>query len=50
MSKLKGKTGGCASVASDNSSDNGDVLIVFAGCASDDSLWILDFVCSYSFC
>jgi hypothetical protein len=49
-SKTKGKTDGSASVASDNSYDNGDVLIGFAGCAFDDSLWILDYVCSYHIC
>jgi hypothetical protein len=46
-SKPKGKTDGRASVGSNNSSDNGDVLIAFAGCASNDSLWILDSICSY---
>jgi hypothetical protein len=46
-SKPKGKTDGGASVASDNSSDNGDVLIAFVGCASDDALSILDSACSY---
>jgi hypothetical protein len=50
MSKPKGKTDGSASVASNNSSDNGDVLIAFAGCASDDSLRILDSACSYHVC
>jgi hypothetical protein len=49
-SKSKGKTDGSASVASDNSSDNGDVLIAFAGCASNDSLWKLDSACSYHVC
>jgi hypothetical protein len=46
-SKPKGKTDGSAFVASDNSFNNGDVLITFARCASDDSLWILDSACSY---
>jgi hypothetical protein len=41
--KPKGKTNGSASVAS----DNGGVLIAFVGCASNDSLWILDFDYSY---
>jgi hypothetical protein len=45
-SKPKGKTDGSASVAS----DNGDVRIAFAGCGSDDSLWILDSACSYHVC
>jgi hypothetical protein len=49
-SKPKGKTDGNAFVASDNSSDNGDALIAFARCASNDSLWILDFACSYHVC
>jgi hypothetical protein len=49
-SKPKGKTNGSASVASNNSSDNGDVLITFAGCASNDSIWILDFAFSYHVC
>jgi hypothetical protein len=49
-SKPKGKTDGSASVASDNSYDNGDVLIAFARCASNDSLWILDSACSYHVC
>jgi hypothetical protein len=48
--KPKGKTDGSASVASDNSSDNGDVLIAFTGCASNDAHWILDFACSYHVC
>jgi hypothetical protein len=48
--KPKGKIDGSASVASDNSSDNGDVLIAFAGCASDDAFWILNSACSYHVC
>jgi transposase InsO family protein len=48
--KDKGKTGGTVSVASENSSDNGDVLIAFAGCAADDAQWILDSACSYHVC
>jgi hypothetical protein len=47
MSKPKGKTD---SSASDNSSDNSDVLIAFPGCAFDDSLSILDSACSYHVC
>ncbi|ONM51226.1 Ustilago maydis induced11 [Zea mays] len=35
--KEKGKNGGIVSVASENNSDNGDVLIIFAGCAADDA-------------
>jgi hypothetical protein len=46
-SKPKGKTDGSASDASDNSSDNGDILNAFARCASDDYLWILDSACLY---
>jgi hypothetical protein len=46
----KGKTDGSASVVSSNSFDNGDVLIAFAGCASDDAQWILDSACSYHVC
>lgn len=48
--KEKGKTGGTVSVASENNSDNGDVLIAFAGCAADDAQWILDSACSYHVC
>jgi hypothetical protein len=44
-SKPNGKTDGSASVASNNNSDNGDVLIAFARCASDDAHWILDSAC-----
>jgi hypothetical protein len=47
MSKPKGKTDGSASIFFDNSYDNGDVFITFVGCASVDSLWILDSACSY---
>jgi hypothetical protein len=46
----KGKTGVTVYVASKNSSDNGDVLIAFAGCAVDDAQWILDSACSYHVC
>jgi hypothetical protein len=46
----KGKTDGTASIASDNSNDNGDVLVAFAGCATDDAQWILDSACSYHVC
>jgi hypothetical protein len=48
--KDKGKISGTVSVASKNSSDNGDVLIAFAGCATDDAQWILDSACSYHVC
>jgi len=48
--KDKGKSDSSASIACDNSSDNGDVLIAFAGCASDDAQWILDSACSYHVC
>ena len=48
--KPKGKPDGSASVVSDDSSDNGTVLIAFAGCASDDTQWILDSACSYHVC
>jgi hypothetical protein len=48
--KEKGKTGGTVSVASENNSDNGDVLIASAGCAADDAQWILDSACSYHVC
>jgi hypothetical protein len=46
MLKPKGKTDGSASVAS----ENGNVLIAFAGCASVDVHWILDSACSYHGC
>jgi hypothetical protein len=49
-SRPKGKTNGSASIASDNSSNNGDALIAFVGCASDDSLGVLDSACSYHVC
>jgi hypothetical protein len=48
--RIRGKTGGTVSVASENSSDNGDVLIAFARCAADDAQWILDSACSYHVC
>jgi hypothetical protein len=48
--KEKGKTGGTVSIASENNSDNGDVLIAFAGCDANDAQWILDSACSYHVC
>jgi hypothetical protein len=48
--KDKGKISGTVSVASENNSDNGDVLIAFAGCADDDAQWILDSACLYHVC
>jgi hypothetical protein len=48
--KDKGKTGDTISVASENSSDNGDVLIAFVVCAADDAQCILDSACSYHVC
>jgi hypothetical protein len=49
-SKPKGKIDGSASISFDNSSNNVDVLITFAGCAFDDAHWILDSACSYHVC
>jgi hypothetical protein len=46
-SKPNGEIDGSGSVASDNNSDNDDVLLAFVGCASDDALWILDSAYSY---
>jgi hypothetical protein len=43
--KPKGKIYDSAYVASNNSSDNGGVLITFVGCVSDDGQWILDSYC-----
>jgi hypothetical protein len=44
------KTDGIAFVASDNSYDNGNVLIVFVRCASDDAQCILNSTCLYHIC
>jgi hypothetical protein len=48
--KNKSQEDGKAVVAFGDSSDSGDVLIAFAGCASMNSEWILDSVCSYHIC
>jgi hypothetical protein len=49
-SKNKLDDDGMASVVSRDYSDNDDVLITFAGCASMNFEWILDSACSYHVC
>jgi hypothetical protein len=48
--KNKSEDDGKASIVSSDNSDNGDVLIIFAGCVSMNSEWILDSACSYHVC
>jgi hypothetical protein len=48
--KNKSEDDGKASIVSSDNSDNGDVLIIFAGCVSMNSEWVLDSACSYHVC
>ncbi len=48
--KNKSDGDGKASVVSSDNSDNGDVLIAFAGCVSMNDEWILDSACSFHMC
>lgn len=41
---------GKASIVSGASSDNGDCLVIFAGCVSSREEWILDSACSFHIC
>ena len=41
---------GKASIVSGASSDNGDCLVIFAGCVSGREEWILDSACSFHIC